>query len=247
MSPRGRFRIALLKALLLAVFVAVAIGLVHFTPLKDWFTAERLNGFLTAAGVWAPLLFILVFALGSSLFIPYTVFLALGVLLFGMYWGMLCVWVGSILGASVSFVIGRTLGRDFAAHLVGDRLRKYDDGIERHGFTTVLYLRLAYLPYIALNFGLGLTKVRFWDYFWASSLALLVVTIIFTLAVDAVRDAWLLKSWLPMVSWQVFFSLGLFGFSLFLPRIMKHIVERPAQVEAAAWVGEVPGKPDSST
>jgi uncharacterized membrane protein YdjX (TVP38/TMEM64 family) len=245
MSPRSRFQMALLKALLLAVFVVVAIGLVHFTPLKVWFSAERLNGFITAAGLWAPLLFVLLFALGSSLFVPYTVFLALGVLLFGVYWGMLCVWAGSVLGASVSFIIGRTLGRDFAAHLIGDRLRKYDDGIERHGFTTVLYLRLAYLPYIALNFGLGLTKVRFWDYFWASGLALLVVTIIFTLAVNAIREAWLLKSWQPMVSWQVLFSLGLFGFSLFLPRIMKSIVERPVQPQAAAWDGEVPGKPDS--
>jgi hypothetical protein len=70
--------------------------------------------------------------------------------------------------------------------------------------------------------------------------------VVFTLAVDAVRDAWLLKSWLPMVSWQVFFSLGLFEFSLFVPKISKHIVERPAPAEAAARVGEVPGKPDSS-
>ncbi|HAA03392.1 MAG TPA: TVP38/TMEM64 family protein [Syntrophobacteraceae bacterium] len=247
MLPSSRFQIALLKALILVLFVAAAITLVHFTPFKGWFTTERLNGFLTAAGLWAPLLFILLFALGSSLFIPYTVFLALGVLLFGVYWGSLCVWVGSVLGASVSFIIGRTLGRDFAAHLIGDRLSKYDDGIERHGFTTVLYLRLAYLPYIALNFGLGLTKVRFWDYFWASGLALLVVTIIFTLAVNAIREAWLLKSWLPMASWQVLFAAGLFGFSLFLPRIMKNFVERPIQSEAAIWNGDVPGKPDSST
>ena len=80
-------------------------------------------------------------------------------------------WAGSVFGASISFVIGRTLGRDFAADLIGDRLQKYDDGIERHGFTTVLYLRLIYLPYAPLNFGLGLTKVRFWDFFWASGLA----------------------------------------------------------------------------
>lgn len=229
MPHRNKLWIALVKALILVVFAVLAIVLVRFTPVKDWFAAERLNGFLAAAGYWAPVLFILIFAVGSSLFVPYTVFTALGVLFFGAYWGALYVWAGSVFGASISFVIGRTLGRDFAAHLIGDRLKKYDDGIERHGFTTVLYLRLIYLPYAPLNFGLGLTKVRFWDFFLASGLALLVISMIFVLAVNAIREAWILWSWQPMLSWQILFSAGLFGFSLFLPRIMKSIVERPAQ------------------
>ena len=50
-------------------------------------------------------------------------------------------------GASAAFVIGRTLGREFAASLIGDRLKKYDEAIERNGFATVLYLRLVYFPF----------------------------------------------------------------------------------------------------
>ena len=52
-----------------------------------------------------------------------------------------------MLGASAAFWIGRTLGRDLAASLVGDRLKKYDEAIERNGFATVLYLRLVYFPF----------------------------------------------------------------------------------------------------
>ncbi|MEJ2521224.1 MAG: VTT domain-containing protein, partial [Desulfuromonadales bacterium] len=74
------------------------------------------------------------------------------------------VWFGAMLGASAAFVIGRTLGREFAASLVGDRLRKYDEAIERNGFATVLYLRLIYFPFTPMNFGMGLTRVRFLDY-----------------------------------------------------------------------------------
>jgi hypothetical protein len=69
-------------------------------------------------------------------------------------------------GASAAFWIGRTLGREFAASLIGDRLKKYDDAIEKNGFATVLYLRLVYFPFTPMNFGMGLTKVRFWDYFF---------------------------------------------------------------------------------
>jgi uncharacterized membrane protein YdjX (TVP38/TMEM64 family) len=231
MPHRRRFRIALTKALLLVAFVVAAIILVRFTPVKDWFTAEKLNAVVAATGGWAPLLFMLIYAAGVSLFVPYTVLTAIGALLFGVYWGFVYVWAGAMLGASVSFVIGRTLGRDFAAHLIGDRLRRYDDSIRHNGFTTVLYLRLVYLPFAVLNFGMGLTKVRFWDYFLATGTAMLVVTIIFVFFIDAVKDAWQAQSWHPLWSWQVLLSFGLFVFSLFLPRIVKHFMERSAQPE----------------
>ena len=79
-----------------------------------------------------------------------------------------------MIGAAAAFLIGRTLGRDFAASLIGDKLKRYDDAIERNGFATVLYLRLVYFPFTPLNFGMGLTKVRFGTMLpepdWVSSL-----------------------------------------------------------------------------
>jgi uncharacterized membrane protein YdjX (TVP38/TMEM64 family) len=62
------------------------------------------------------------------------------------------------------FLIGRYLGGDFAASLIGGRLKRFDDAIEQNGFASVLYLRLANFPFTPMNFGMGLTKVRFSDY-----------------------------------------------------------------------------------
>jgi len=59
-----------------------------------------------------------------------------------------------MIGASLAFWIGRTLGREFTASMIGDRLRKYDDAIARNGFATVLYLRLVYFPFTPMNFGM---------------------------------------------------------------------------------------------
>jgi uncharacterized membrane protein YdjX (TVP38/TMEM64 family) len=241
MPQRRKFRIALIKAMLLVLFVVMALVLVRYTPVGNWFTAETMNGFMAGAGPWAPVLFVLIFAVGATLFVPFTVLSTLGALLFGSYWGLFYVWAGATVGAGVSFFIGRTLGRDFAAHLIGDRLRKYDDSIERSGFTTVLYLRLIYLPYAPLNFGMGLTRVRFRDFLLASGMALFVVTIIWVFVANAMKEAWQTQSWQPMWSWQVWFSVGLFVFSLFLPKIMKHIIEKPAQTETVDWTPEVHG------
>ena len=157
----GRFRQgALIKATILLIFIVAAVAVARFTPVKEFLTAERLGGLLNAAGIWAPLVFILVYAVGVCLFLPGTLLTALGAAIYGPYWGFLYVWVAAILGATGAFLIGRYLGREFAASLIGDRLKKYDDAIERNGFATVLYLRLVYFPFTPMNFGMGLTKAK---------------------------------------------------------------------------------------
>jgi len=212
---------AMMKALLFAIFIALAIYVVRFTPVKGFLTREALGDFLETAGFWAPLIFMLVYAGGICLFLPGTLLTALGAAIFGPYWGFLYVWIGAMIGASAAFWIGRTLGREFAASLIGDRLKKYDDAIEPNGFATVLYLRLVYFPFTAMNFGMGLTKVRFWDYFFGTGLGIIVGTFIFTFFMGTLKDVWASGDWGQLISFRVFFSVGLFVFSLFIPKIIK--------------------------
>ncbi len=201
----------------------LAIYIIRFTPVKAFLTREALGDFLNAAGFWAPLLFILVYAVGVCLFVPGTLLTALGAAIFGPYWGFLYVWIGAMFGASAAFWIGRTLGREFAASAIGNRLKKYDDAIERNGFAAVLYLRLVYFPFTPLNFGMGLTKVRFWDYFAGTGLGILVGTFIFTFSIGTLKEVWASGDWNQLLSLKVFFSVGLFVFSLFIPKIIKKL------------------------
>jgi len=222
-KPTKSRKSALIKASILVVFILAAIYLIRFTPVKEYLTTEALSRFLDSAGVWAPIVFIFVYAIGVCLFVPGTLLTALGAAIFGAYWGFLYVWVGAMLGASAAFFIGRTLGRDFAATLIGDKLKKYDDGIERNGFATVLYLRLVYFPFTPMNFGMGLTKVRFWDYFFGTGLGIIVGTFIFTFFIGTLKNVWTSGNWGELISFKVFFSIGLFIFSFFIPKIIKKI------------------------
>jgi uncharacterized membrane protein YdjX (TVP38/TMEM64 family) len=214
---------AIIKALILAVFIAVAIYVIRFTPVREFLTREVLGQLLNVVGIWSPLIFMLVYAAGICLFVPGTLITALGAAIFGPYWGFLYVWVGAMAGASASFWIGRTLGREFAASLIGDRLKKYDDAVERNGFATVLYLRLVYFPFTPMNFGMGLTKIRFWDYFFGTGLGIIAGTFIFTFFIGTLREVWASGDWSQLFSFKVFFSVGLFVFSLFIPGIIKKI------------------------
>ena len=222
-DTRASRKKAVVKAALFLLFIVVAVYVIRFTPVKGYLTAESLGGFLDKAGIWAPIVYVVVYAVGVCLFLPGTLLTGLGAAIFGAYWGFLYVWVGAMLGASAAFLIGRTLGREFAAALIGDRLKKYDDAIERNGFATVLYLRLVYFPFTPMNFGMGLTKVRFWDYFFGTGLGIIVGTFIFTFFIGTLKEVWVSKDWGRLISFQVFFSVGLFVFSLFIPKIIKRI------------------------
>ncbi len=225
---------AFLKAVVFISFIIAAVYLVRFTPVKEFLTAEAMGRFLDDAGILAPIVYIAVYAVGVCLFVPGTLLTGLGAAIFGPYWGFAYVWVGAMLGSSGAFIIGRTLGREFAASLIGDRLKKYDNAIERNGFATVLYLRLVYFPFTPMNFGMGLTKVRFRDYVSGTGLGIIVGTFIFTFFIGTVRDVWVSGNWGELLSLQVFFSVALFIFSLFIPKIVKKI--------QSGWAPESSGK-----
>ncbi len=174
-------------------------------------------------GFWEPFVYIMIYVVGVCLFLPGTLLTGIGAAIFGPYWGFLYVWIGAMGGASAAFLIGRTLGRDFAASLIGDKLKKYDVAIERNGFATVLYLRLAYFPFTPMNFGMGLTKVRFWDYFSGTGLGIIVGTFIFTFFIGTLKEVWVSGNWEQLISLRVFISLALFIFSLYLPKIIKKV------------------------
>jgi len=208
---------------MLIAFVVLAVYALRFTPIKEYATPQALERLTAMAGFWAPIAYMVVYAVGVCLFLPGTLLTGVGAAVFGPYWGFVYVWIGAMLGASAAFVIGRTLGREFAASLIGNRLKKYDDAIERNGFATVLYLRLVYFPFTPMNFGMGLTKVRFWDYFFGTALGIIVGTFVLTFLVGTVKDVWASGNWGGLISFKVCFSLALFVFSFFIPKIIKKI------------------------
>jgi len=214
---------ARIKAAALILFIVAAIVVVCFTSVRGYLTAEKLGFFLNAAGLWAPVVYVFLYAFGVCLFLPGTLLTALGAAIFGPYLGFLYVWLGAMIGASLAFYIGRYLGRDFAASLIGDRLRKYDEAIARNGFATVLYLRLVCFPFTPMNFGMGLTRVRFRDYFSGTALGILVGTFFVTYLIGTLKEVWADGRWEEILSWKIFLSLGLFVFSFFIPKIVEKV------------------------
>ena len=222
MNPDKKKPTPILKARLLVIFAVGAVLLFHFTSLAEYLHPQALKGFIISTGPLAPLVFILAYGAGICLFLPATLFTGVGALLFGALWGFFYNITGAMLGASGAFIIGRYLGRDFAASLIGNRLLKYDNKIAENGFAVTLYLRLVFFPFTPMNFGMALTRVSFTQFFWGTLFGILAGGFVMTFFFATMAEVWKTGQWERLWGWRSLLSLVLFIGSFFIPKIVKH-------------------------
>ena len=109
----------LIRLLLIAGLAAgAALALVY----RDRFDGAALESWVQSAGIAAPLLFMLIYALAAVLFLPGSVLTLAGGALFGPVLGTFYNLTGGTLGAMLAFLIARYLFSDFVARKAGGRV-----------------------------------------------------------------------------------------------------------------------------
>ena len=134
------------------------------------------------AGALGVVLFVGIYAVATVLFLPGSPLTASAGLLWGVVGGTLVVSPASVLGATLAFLLARGVARPWVARRVGDdpRLAAIDRAVAERGLWTVLLLRLSPLiPFNGLNYALGLTSVRLWEYVLGSFVGMLPGTIVY--------------------------------------------------------------------
>jgi uncharacterized membrane protein YdjX (TVP38/TMEM64 family) len=122
-------------------------------------------------GVWGPVVFALGYAVATVGFIPGSLLTLAAGAIFGLGKGTVIVFFGATLGAALAFLVARYVARDAVARRIAGNARfaAIDRAVAREGLKIVTLLRLAPIfPFNLMNYGLGLTKVRFRDYVLAS-------------------------------------------------------------------------------
>ncbi|MGC9504706.1 TVP38/TMEM64 family protein [Baaleninema sp.] len=120
---------------------------------------------LERAGIWAPILYIVLYTLGTLLLLPSTPLNLSGGAIFGPWVGTLWTSVGAVIAAIAAFTFTRTVGRTWAARRLAGSWQAMDAEI-RHGGTFYMFAirLLPIIPYGLVNFAAGLTAIRFRDY-----------------------------------------------------------------------------------
>ncbi len=194
---------------------------------RDQLDPAALDAWLSRLGIWAPVGYVTLFAAGTVVFLPGSLFALAGGALFGPVWGAILNLIGATIGASIAFLIARYVAGDWVARRAAGRLKRLIAGVEAEGWRFVAFVRLVPLfPFNLTNYALGLTRIGFLPY---------VVTSLICMAPGAVAYTWLGHAGREAMAGDAsairygLLALGLLAAIVFLPRLFGRF--RPSPVE----------------
>ncbi len=143
-------------------------------------------------GAGGALVFIPVYIIASILFIPGALLNLMAGAIYGTPMGCLLVSVSSTLSAGAVFLAGRYLSRGWILKKISThpKVKLIDEEVGKRGWKMVMMLRFAaILPFSVLNYGLGLSRIRFRDYILTSWLAMMPGSFLYVYLGHFAREA----------------------------------------------------------
>jgi uncharacterized membrane protein YdjX (TVP38/TMEM64 family) len=220
-NPRLFLWVALIGGILFAVHY---LGSRPLRELLQW---------ISGLGSTAPLVFIPLYVIACVLFIPGSILTLSAGFLFGLVRGSIYVSVAATLGATLAFLVGRYLARQWVAARLANypKFKAVDEAVAREGWKIVALTRLSpVFPFNLLNYAFGLTDVSVRDYVIASWAGTLPGTILYvylgSLAGDLTRVATGERERTP-AEWA-FYAIGLLAtiaVTVYVTRVSNHALK----------------------
>ena len=139
---------------------------------------------------------------------------------FGLWLGVIIVSFASTIGATLAFLVSRFLLRDTIEAKFGDKLKTFNDNIEKDGAFYLFTVRLVpVFPFFLVNLVMGLTRLKTAVFYLVSQIGMLAGTIVF---VNAGTQLAKIDSLGGILSPGLIFSFALLGI---FPLVAKKIVE----------------------
>lgn len=215
----GRF--ALLGVL--ALLIAAAAGLWRWTPLGQVMNVTALTHVTErlAALPFSPVIIIAAYTLAGVLLVPVTLLIAVSGLAFGGVQGCLYALSGTMASAAISYLIGRSLGRDKVREWAGQRINGLSERLAQRGIVSVVVLRiLPVAPFAVINLIAGASQIGFRDFLLGTLLGMgpgIIITVAFAHhLVQAIQH----PTW---TSFSVLVAIGalMVGVSILLQRFFR--------------------------
>ena len=201
-------------ALALMLIAAAALAAVH----RDKINPAMLDAWLGSLGPWAPVGYIVLYALAAVALVPGAIFGLAGGALFGAIWGSLWNLLGATLGATLAFLVARYIAADWVARKAGGLLKRLIEGVDAEGWRFVALVRLVPLfPFNLSNYALGLTRIPLQHYVIATLVFMVPGVVAFTWLGHAGRAA--LTGEADAVRYGLF-ALALLAAIALLPRLV---------------------------
>jgi len=175
------------KVVLLVIFLSLItlffvldlqqiFNLEYFQTQRDDILAYKAENFWLSS-----LLYFVLYIIVAALSLPAAAILTIaGGAVFGLVWGLLMVSFASTIGATLAFLLSRTLLRDWVQARFGRYLKPINDGIERDGAFYLFTLRLIpAFPFFLVNVLMALTPISTLSFYVVSQLGMLFGTALY--------------------------------------------------------------------
>lgn len=117
-------------------------------------------------------------AAGQQVALPYVVLVALCVVFLGVFHGFLVIYTGTLVGATLGYLLGRYFGHDLLQRVSSPRVEELRKGVVRYGTRCMVIANLFPLvPHVVLNLVAGSSKMRFREFVAGTALGLLPSTL----------------------------------------------------------------------
>jgi len=164
------FKVILLLIVMSVMFIFLRSLNIDFSNLKP----EEIKTWVDSLGFWGPFFYILIYIFRPLILLPAGITSATAGIIWGPALGFFYLQIAANLSSTIEFLIARYLARDFVASKLKGKLLELDKKIEKHGFLTVFLIRvIPNIPWDIQNFSLGVTKVKFKDYFLATFIGIM--------------------------------------------------------------------------
>jgi len=211
-------------ALIIAIISCFFIfDLGHYLSL-DYFMSQRDEIIQYAADqpVLSAAIFFALYVLVTAFSLPAAAVITLaGGAIFGLWKGLLLVSFASTIGATLAFLMARTVLRDYVENKFSHMLSRVNEGIAKEGSFYLFGLRLVPLfPFFAVNLLMGLVQISTLRYFIVSQVGMLPGTFIFVNAGTQLAQVNELGQILSPTLLISFAALGVF------PLLAKRLLEK---------------------
>ncbi len=207
-EPRPLSRRIAIAAAVLAAVLGLGV-LLAFTEMGSNLDVQVLAARIRGLGNWGYAAVIGLMVVHSFVPFPAEILALCAGAVYGTVWGTVLIWVGAMIGASLSFALARWLGQPFVNAVLGPRSRARLDGwTADQGAVALLVAR--FIPVIAfnlINYAAGLTRVSWGTFLWTTGLGIVPLTVLMAWMGDRMMELtwpWLLG--LSVVGFVVFFG-----------------------------------------
>ena len=136
--------------------------------------ANGLRRWILSFGFWAPAIYMLIYTIRPLVFFPASVLSIAGGLAFGAWQGTLYTIIGATLGAMLSFIIAKSVGKSLVRKEWTGNAGKIQSQMEQNGFLYVLLFR--FIPVInfdLISYAAAFAKVRFGSFALATLIGII--------------------------------------------------------------------------